>query len=81
MLLPSHETVLNPKFGVVSSKTATCRSWTDKETDRLSRRVRVDNNETGEKCKFATKIASRFGQCDHDALWSDITTAVANLKN
>ena len=34
MLLPTHEPVLNPKFGVVISKTATCSLWTDKQTDR-----------------------------------------------
>ena len=28
MLLPIHETVLNPRFGVVILKTVACRSWT-----------------------------------------------------
>ena len=32
MLLPTHEPVLNPKFGVVISKTVTCSLWTDKPT-------------------------------------------------
>ena len=36
MLLPIHEAVLIPKFGVVISKTATCTSWTDRQTDRLA---------------------------------------------
>ena len=32
MLLPVNEKVPNPKFGVVISKTMTCRSWTHKIT-------------------------------------------------
>ena len=33
MLLPTPDTVLNPKFGVVIPKTVTCRSWTNKQTE------------------------------------------------
>ena len=36
MLLFIHEAVLNPKFSVVISKTATCTSWTDRQTDKLA---------------------------------------------
>ena len=36
MLLPRVEAVLNPKFGVVISKTATCSLRTDRHTDKLS---------------------------------------------
>ena len=39
MLLPTHEPVLNPKFGVVISKTATCSLWTDKLTDRQTNQL------------------------------------------
>ena len=34
MLLPTHEPVLNPKFGVVILKTATCTPWTHRHTHR-----------------------------------------------
>ena len=33
MLLPTHESVLNPKFDVVILKTATCTLWTHIQTD------------------------------------------------
>ena len=40
MLLRSDDTVLNPKFGVVILKTATCRSWTRHgQTDWLTHKV------------------------------------------
>ena len=38
MLLPTHDTVLNLVFRVEILKTATCRSWTDRQSDRQTDR-------------------------------------------
>ena len=46
MPLPIEEEVLNPKFGVVISKTVTCRSWTDRQTQKQTCRGLVVEHAT-----------------------------------
>ena len=60
MLLASHETVLNPKFGVVISKTVSCRSWTHKTMDLLIAKKAVFKYFFFEKIIFSKNPKKHF---------------------